>query len=108
METTTGATTAGETAAGETRIEDLNDAEKAVLARYHEKCLSAGGPRPGYVLRLKSLVPVQRAGSGGGDLASTLESLIARGLLVTNESAQRYYLTEPGAGLLERNPARFG
>lgn len=84
---------------------DLSQAETAVLAFFHEKTRTAGGPKPGYVLRVRSMQPVSEA--HGFPLESTLEDLEAKGLLVPNETRERFYLTEASAEMLAENPTRF-
>ena len=70
---------------------ELASSERAILDRFRAKCVAAGGPRVGYVLRRKAI------GEGVTvDLDPGLEGLVAKELLVANEENGLYFLTESG------------
>lgn len=78
---------------------DFSEGESRILRRFAEKCHIAGGPQVGYGLRRQSIE------YGLPDSARTattegLETLVGRGLLVANESGDRYLLTEAGVAAL--------
>lgn len=78
---------------------ELSDAERAILARYREKCRIAGGPTAGYLMRVTA-IRLAAADRPGVDVEAGLQGLSDKGLLKANESGDRYYLTEDGVECL--------
>ena len=77
-----------------------SEAEAHVLSRFREKCRIAGGPKAGYVLRLRSIE--QGWDPGGGSAAEQgLRELVDRGLLASNEAGDRFALTAEGVAVLD-------
>lgn len=73
---------------------DLSRVEKAILARFKERCQRAGGVQVGYGMRGQAI----RYGyptNASFDLA--LKAMVERGLLKVNEAGTWYYLTADGA-----------
>ncbi len=73
----------------------LSDAERFVLRHFAEKSHTAGGPRPGFLLRKRAIL---RSGDtrSGIDLAGGLGSLVDKGLIKANEAGDRFALTAAG------------
>jgi hypothetical protein len=72
---------------------DLTAIESAVMQRFAEKCVSAGGPKNGYVLRR---LAIARGLDDGADVDAGISSLITRGFLAASENGDFLFLTEAG------------
>lgn len=78
---------------------ELTTAERAILDRFYEKCRMAGGVRTGYMLRKQAICYIQDD-HPDLDLEEGLATLTEKGLLLSSESGDLYYLAEPGAEAL--------
>ena len=70
---------------------ELARSERAILERYRAKCVAAGGPKVGYVLRRKAIGEGVPEGLDGG-----LDGLVGKGLLAANEEGTLFFLTDAG------------
>lgn len=70
---------------------DPGGSEREILERFKVKCVAAGGPRTGYVLRRKAIGKAVSA-----DLDAGLAGLVEKGLLAANEDGALYFLTDAG------------
>ena len=70
-------------------------AEEILLDRYRQKCLMAGGPRPGFVLRRRALLYTQPE-HPDVDLDSGIAALEKKGLIKASESGDFLFLTAAG------------
>ena len=73
---------------------DLSNVEQAILARFKERCLRAGGVNTGYGMRFDAIRYNQ---SSGLDLREVLNAMVEKGLLKANAAGTWYFLTESGA-----------
>ena len=76
---------------------DLTAIESAVMRRFAAKCVSAGGPTNGYVLRR---LAIARGLDDGADVDAGINGLIARGFLAASETGDFVFLTEAGVEVL--------
>lgn len=84
---------------------ETSQAEQVILARFKERCHTAGTVQPGYGMRAQAIRYVQPE-HPGVDLDAGLEALVEKGWLTRNAAGTWYYLTAAGAevvkGLLPR------
>jgi hypothetical protein len=73
---------------------NMIQAEQAILARFKQRCHTAGGVQPGYGMRAKAIKLVQPTGA---DFDAALQGMLEKGWLKKNEAGTWYYLTADGA-----------
>ena len=78
-------------------------AEEILLDRYRQKCLMAGGPRPGFVLRRRALLYTQPE-HPGVDLAAGITTIEEKGLIKASESGDFLFLTAAGVEAIGGTP----
>lgn len=79
---------------------ELSAGEQAVMERFAHKSHSAGGPKPGYVLRRGAVLQ-----GVGEELEAGITALVERGLLTVSEGGEFVYLTEAGVETLAASAA---
>jgi predicted transcriptional regulator len=73
--------------------------ESLILNRFFEKCRIAGGAKAGYVLR-KTSIAYGIDPSRESEVERSLEMLVERGVLASNETSSLYFLTAKGVDVL--------
>ena len=73
---------------------DQLNVEQAILARFKERCLRAGGVNTGYGMRFTAIRYHQ---ASEADVRATLNAMVEKGLLKPNAAGTWYFLTESGA-----------
>ena len=73
---------------------DSSQAEQAILARFKERCHTAGGVQPGYGMRAKAIGLVLPPGT---DVEGILKGMVEKGWLKPNAAGTWYFLTADGA-----------
>lgn len=68
--------------------------EQAILARFKERCLRAGGVQPGYGMRTQAIRLVLPPGT---DVEGTLKGMVEKGWLKPNTAGTWYFLSADGA-----------
>lgn len=79
---------------------ETSKAEQVILARFKERCRTAGGVKPGYGMRTQA-IRYSEDQHPGVDLGQGLESMVEKGWLKPNEAGTWYFLTEAGAEQVE-------
>ncbi|HYX24818.1 MAG TPA: hypothetical protein VFC23_11745 [Thermoanaerobaculia bacterium] len=73
---------------------DRSKVEQAVLARFKERCHTAGAIQAGYGMRAQAIRIVLPPGS---EVEEVLKGMVEKGWLKVNATGTWYYLTADGA-----------
>jgi hypothetical protein len=73
---------------------DFSKVEQAVLARFKERCHTAGAIQAGYGMRAQAIRIVLPPGT---DVEPILKGMVEKGWLKVNPAGTWYYLTADGA-----------